>query len=374
MGGKRGNNEGTIIHRQDGWWEARITLEGGKRKSFYGKTRQAAARQLAEALRDRDKGLPVISGRQTVAQYLASWLDSIKPTIRPRTWRRYEEFMRLHIIPALGTTAITKLTGQQLQLLYARKLEEGLSSTTVHHIHTALHKALDSALRLDVVQRNVSELVDPPRMRHHEMKTLSEKQARQLLQAAEGTRHEALYTVALATGMRQGELLALRWENVNLERATLQVRATVQRTRSGLEFSEPKTGYSRRQVALSRTAVEALQVHRLRQLEERLKIGGAWEDHNLVFPNEIGRPIEAGNLLQRGFYPLLKKAGLPRIRFHDLRHTAATLLLGRGVNPKIVSEMLGHADVSITLKLYSHVTPDMQQQATAAMDAALGKQ
>ncbi len=369
---KRGNSEGSITKRADGLWEARINLDGGKRKSFYAKTRQEAARKLAAALRDQEAGLPVLGDKQTVEQYFTAWLESVKPTIRLTTWRRYEQFVRSHLLPTLGKISLVKLNAQHLQLLYAKKLEEGLSSTTVHHIHMMLHKALDRAMRLTLVQRNVSDLVDPPRLRRHEMKTLTEAQARRLLAAAVGDRLEALYVLALATGMREGELLALRWHDVDLERGTLQVQATLQYTTAGPTFVEPKTAQSRRRIALSKTAVDALRRHRVRQDEERRLLGDAWDNLDVVFPNAIGRPMDNVNFLRRQFLPLLERAGLPRIRFHDMRHTAATLLLGRGINPKIVSEMLGHASIEITLGLYSHVLPHMQQQAADAMDAALG--
>lgn len=371
---KRGNSEGSITKRKDGLWQAAITLEGGKRKYFYAKNRQEAARKLAEALRDRDKGVLIVTdSRQTLGAYLSTWLNTTKAAIRPRTWQRYEQYVRVHIVPSLGTVSLAKLTPQQVQALYTAKLAEGLSTTTVNHLHQVLHRALDTALRLDLVVRNVCERIDPPRMRHHEMTTLSEEQAHTLLVAAEGDRFETLYVLALATGMRQGELLALRWRDVDLEGGTLQVRATLQNTATGFVFAEPKTAHSRRRIALSRTAIAALKRHRLRQAEERLRLGPAWHEMDLVFPNSIGKPMDGLHLLQRNFYPLLEKAGLPRMRFHDLRHTAATLLLGRGINPKIVSEMLGHSQVGITLDLYSHVTPHMQQQAADAIDAAFSR-
>jgi integrase len=350
--------------------EARITLDEGKRKSFYGKTRQAAARKLAAALRDRDAGLPVVGSAQTVGLYLTHWLEASKPTVRERTWRGYETYVRRHALPTLSAIPLVKLTAQHLQLLYAKKLAEGLTSTSVHHLHAVLHRALDAALRLGLVQRNVGEMVDVPRMRHHEMMTLSEAQAQTLLTTAQGGRLEALYVLALATGMRQGELLALKWRDVDLEGGTLQVRAPIHYNGHAFVFAEPKTRYSRRRVALSPIAVEALRAHRVRQLEERIKLGAAWDDMDLVFPNIIGRPLSASNLIRREFHPLLERAGLPQMRFHDLRHTAATLLLSRGINPKVVSEMLGHSHVSVTLGIYSHVMPHMQEQAAAAMDAA----
>ena len=165
--------------------------------------------------------------------------------------------------------------------------------------------------------------------------------------------------LALTTGMRRGELLAPRWKDVDLERRRLQVTATLQRTPDGFDFSEPKTARSRRQIVLNQTAVTALRQHRIRQAEERLRLGAAWEDNDLVFANEVGKPVEVSNLVQRSFHRILERAGLPRIRFHDLRHTYATLAMGQGVHPKVVSDALGHANVSTTLNLYSHVTPAM---------------
>jgi len=216
-------------------------------------------------------------------------------------------------------------------------------------------------------------MVDPPRMRYHEMATLTEEQARTFLDAAVGDRLEALYRLALTTGMRQGELLALKWRDIDLDGASLQVRATLQNTGGEYRIIEPKTQSSRRRIALPVTAVEALRSHLTRQSEERRRAGKAWEDNDLVFPNTVGRPLDGLNLMKYWFLPLLKRADLPRIRFHDLRHTAATLLLGQGINVKVISEMLGHADVSITLRVYAHVMPHMQQQAADAMDATFGR-
>ena len=190
------------------------------------------------------------------------------------------------------------------------------------------------------------------------------------MRAASGDRFEALYVLALTTGMRQGEILALKWPEVDLDSGMIQVKATLHRTRAGFEFLEPKTARSRRQIALTGAAVAALRGHRAAQIEERLGCP-YWDDPELVFASEVGTPIQSPNLLRRSFFPLLDRAGLPRIRFHDLRHTAATLLLGQGVHPKIVSEMLGHSNIAITLDLYSHVTPTMQKAAVEALDAVL---
>jgi integrase len=372
--GRRGNNEGSITQLNDGRWQARVTLDNGKRKALYGRTRQEAQHKLTAVLRDRDKGLPIgMDERQNLATYLATWLESVKPAVRPRTWKRYAELMNQHVVPTLGKISLAKVSAQQVQRMYGAKLEQGLSSTTVHHLHAVLHRALAQAVRVGLVARNVADLVDVSRMAEHDLQVLDRSQVQQLLAAVAGHRLEALYVLALSTGMRQGELLALRWQDIDLDKRTVQVRATLQRTKEqGYMLAPPKTKRSRRQITLTSAACTALRAHRARQAEQRLALGSEWDTtYDLVFPNTLGKPMDGTNLLHYDFYPLLKRAGLPRIRFHDLRHTAATLLLGRGVNPKIVSEMLGHASIGITLDIYSHVLPDMQAYAATQMDAAL---
>jgi integrase len=371
MPGRRGNNEGTINKRSDGRWQAVVSTEEGKRKYFYGKTRQEAAKRLSEALHDLDSGLPMLDERQTVQQYLEAWLESVKPQIRGSSWRRYSDYVRVHLVPGLGRIALAKLTPQHIQVLYSRKLSEGLSSSTVHHIHEVLHRALKDALHMGLVQRNVSEMVRAPRRSSREMMTLTDAQAKQLLEVVRGERFEALYVLALTTGMRLGELLGLRWQDLDLERGTLQVRMNVQESGGGFILAETKTAYSRRSIGLTRTATLALCRHRACQNEERLALGEAWNSSlGLVFPNRLGGIMIPDNLTKRYFKEALKTLGLSEeIRFHDLRHTAATLLLSRGVHPKVMSEMLGHADISITFRVYAHVTPHMQEAAVAVMDA-----
>ena len=368
---KRANGEGSIYKRGDGRWCATVTLDSGRRKAFYGDRREDVARKLAVALKARQDGLPVPAERQTVAQYLAGWLESTRPSLRPRTWIRYEEYVRLHAIPEVGKVSLSRLSPQHLQRLYASRLESGLSPTTVAHLHAVLHRALYRAARLGLVPRNVAALVEPPRIKRREMMTLCLEQSNVLLRAAKGDRLEALYVLALTIGMRQGELLALRWRDVDIEGRMIRVTGTMQRTPDGLNIAEPKTASSRRHVAITDRAVDALRRHETRQKEERLRLGEAWEKSELVFANEVGRGIEAGNLIRRSFHPLLERAGLPRIRFHDLRHRAATLMLAGGVHAKVVAEMLGHSQIAVTLDLYSHVTPTLQRQATDTLDALL---
>jgi integrase len=217
----------------------------------------------------------------------------------------------------------------------------------------------------------VVALARPPRKAHVEVVALTVEEARALLAAAAGNRLEVLFTLALKTGMRRGELLALRWEDVDLDKGVLQVRGTLRRTRAGLRIGTPKTAASRRRVVLSPSSVAALRRHLARQVEERRAAGGLWQDHGLVFPNTLGRPMEPRCLLSDVYRPLLERAGLPPITFHALRHTAATLLLAEGEHPKVVQELLGHAQVSITLDRYSHMTPRLMSNAAALMDRLL---
>jgi integrase len=380
--GKRGNGEGSITQLANGRWQGRVSLEGGKRKAFYGKTRQEVATKLAAALRDRDKGLPVgMDERQTTGQYLKTWLESTRGQIEPSSWRRYQDYVRVHLVPALGKVTLARLSAQQVQAFYGRKQQEGLSGTTVHGIHGMLHRALNDALRMGLVQRNVTEMVRAPRRTTQEVHPLTEEQAQQFLAAAadaaaDGDRYYALYVLALTTGMREGELLGLHWQDVNLQTGTVQVRLGLQEAKGPhgrYILAEPKTDYSKRTIGLTPTALDALRAHRARLAEERLRLGEAWDSsHDLVFPNTFGGLMIPDNLTKRPFKALLKRAGLPDIRFHDLRHTAATLLLARGVNVKLVSELLGHADVTTTLRIYGHVLPHMHQAAVAIMEQVFG--
>jgi len=367
---RRGHNEGSIYKRDDGRWAGVISVNG-KRKFIYGKTKQEAQRKMNTALRDLQAGLPITSDRQTVEQFLRSWLDMIKPKIEESTWIRHRQYCELHIIPRIGRLKLTALTPQQVQELYASRLSAGLASTMVNHLHDTLHKALKRAMRLGLVARNVTELVDVPRVRPAKMRPLSRDETHRLIETAAGDRLEALYVLAIATGMRQSELLGLRWPDIDFSAGVVLVRTQLKRTlEKRWVFHEPKTRRSRRQIALAAPAMAALQRQQEQQQVERATLGAAYEDNELVFCTQLGRPLIKGNVY-RGFLQLLDRAALPRMRFHDLRHTCATLLLIARVNPKVVSEMLGHAAVSITLDIYSHVIPDMQQDAAAIMAAVL---
>lgn len=370
---KTGNGEGSIRQRSDRRWEARLTLPDGRRKSIMGNTRTEVAHRLAQAISDRDKGLLVVPERQTVRQYLETWIEDVRSQLRPSSHRRYGDYVRVHLVPGLGKVTLAKLTPQQVQSFLTKKQKEDLSSTTVRSIHGVLHRALADAERMGLVQRNVTKQVRPPRRNTAEIQTMNEDEAQRFLAATVGSRFEALYVLALTTGMREGELLGLRWQDLYLEEAYLQVRMAVQEAEKGYIIAEPKTAFSRRRISLTPTAVEALRIHRIRQKEERLQCGAAWDTtQDLVFPNTIGGLMIPHNLAKRDFKRILQSAGLPDLHFHCLRHTAATLLLRRGVHAKVVSEMLGHADISITLRIYAHVTPTMQQTAVDVMEHIFG--
>jgi integrase len=253
-------------------------------------------------------------------------------------------------------------------------LAAGLSPQAVTNLHRVLHRALEHAVRWNLVSRNICDRVDPPRVARHEIQPLHVEQARAFLAAVQGDPLEALYVLALTTGMRQGEPLGLKWSDVDLEAATLQVRRSLQRVR-GQQFVEvePKSARSRRGIDLSLLAVSALSRHRARQLEARTAAGQGWADLDLVFCNGVGRPLEAGNMKRRSFWPILERAGLPRIRFHDLRQSAASLLLALGEHPKIVQELLGHSQIGLTMDTYSHLAPRLQRAAIDRLDTLLDR-
>jgi integrase len=375
--GKRGNGEGSIYKRKDGRWVGQYlvyTAAGPKYRYIYGKTRQAVAEKLAKTIADRDGGLIFDAGKMKLGEYLDRWLsDSVKGTVRASTYERHEAIIRLHIKPSLGRVGLKKLTPAHVRGLIGEKLNAGLAPATVRKIHSTLHKALSQAVSDGMVPRNAAD-VKAPRPTPEEMRPLSEAEARAFLEAARetGDRFEALYVLAIATGLRRGELLGLRWDDVDLKRGTLRVGRALVREGGRHALGETKTRRGRRQINLTPRTVNALKTHRKNQLEEKIRRTGLYQDHGLVFASGVGTPLNPENLVKRSFKPLLKKAGLPEIRFHDLRHTCATLLLGRGVHQKFVQELLGHATIAMTLDTYSHYLPSMGGQVVGAMESAPG--
>jgi integrase len=280
--------------------------------------------------------------------------------------------VRNYLVPTLGWIKLRALTPAHLRGLYREKTETGLSARTVGYIHTTIHNALEQAVKDGLVPRNVADVVKPPQLCKEEIQPLTPAQTKSFLEAVGGHRFEALYVLAVTAGPRQGELLGLKWEDIALDRNLLQVKRTLSGTKGGEPiFSNPKSAKGRRSVKLTARAVEALRRHRERQLEEREEVAGIWQNHGLVFPTRIGTPMSRHNLVARSFKPLLKRAGLPEIRFLDLRHTCATLMLAVGANPKVAQETLGHANVTITLDTYSHLLPNMQNEVAEKVNELL---
>jgi integrase len=370
---RRGHGEGSIYQRKDGRWAASITLEGRKRKMFYGKTRKEVQEQLQVALHEQKLGILATGPQQSVKRYLEHWLEEVhKPTVRISTYQGYRMTLDNHILPSLGHIRLQKLTPQHVQAFYMSKLKEGLAAKTIRNIHGLLHAALENAVRWGLVPRNVCDVVSLPRRTRHEIQPLTQEQARQLLKSARDHALEGLLTLDVTTGMRLGELLALRWQDIDFEHHSLQVRRSMGFV-SGqgyVEF-EPKTAKGRRKIVLPLFVCEALKQHRTRQIEQRLKIGASWREHDLVFCNRYGDFLDPSHLRQR-FHRLLNDAGLPSVRFHDLRHSAATILLSMGVHPKVVQEILGHSQIAMTLDIYSHVLPSLQQEAVDKLDDLFG--
>ncbi len=372
---KRGQNEGSIYKRKDGRWTAVVNLgfKDGKRwrKSYYGDTRKEVQDQLNAGLQAHAAGLPVAPERQTIQQYLDRWLeDCVKPTVRYSTFSSYTRLVAKHIAPILGKIILTKLSPQDIQKFMNDRLNTGLSGRTVQYLHAILRSALNQALLWGLVQRNVATLTEPPRVQHHEIQPFTPDEAREFLTGIQGDRLEALFSVALALGMRQGEALGLMWKDVDLEAGTIFVRHALQRVKGALCVIETKTRRSRRQINLPQMLVSALYAHRERQILEREMAGSRWVESAFVFTSTVGTPLDTCNVSHR-FHRILLALGMRRIRFHDLRHTCASLLLAQGVHPRLVMETLGHSQISLTMDTYSHVFPELKREVANQMEAML---
>jgi integrase len=374
---KNANGEGTIYPRKDkngkitsyrgSYWVH--TPNGQQRRYVSGKTRQEAAKKLRKVLHDVDEGFVFDAGPLTVEEFLNMWLrDSVRGSVRLSTYQRYESKVRCHLIPTLGRLKLKSLTPAHVQRLYRDRLDAKLSPSSVRKLHNILHRALSQAVKWRLVPRNVTDATDPPKEINKEVNPLSAEEASRLLEAVRGERLEALYTLAVHTGMRQGELLALKWDDVDLERSIIYVRRTLTKDRGKLRFGEPKSKKGRRRIDLTKGAVESLRRHLSRQLKQIEELGDLYENQGLIFTTNTGAPVNPSNLRQRSLHKLLEKAGVRKIRFHDLRHTCATLLLIKEAHPKDVQELLGHAKISQTLDRYSHFIPGMGRRTAQAME------
>ena len=379
---RRGNKEGSIYQRKDGRWASTIDLgyRDGKRhrKSFYGATRKEVQEELTRALRAEQLGLPAESGRLTVGDWLIQWLAAQRPpALKPKTYAAYEYQTRVHLIPAFGRSLLAKVQPQDVREFMRAKSESGLSSKTIRHLRATLRAALNVAVHDGLIYRNVAALAKPPRLEKKPLRVFDQEEAIRFLSAVKSHRLEALFTVGLSLGLREGEILGLRWDDVDLEAGRITVNYTQQRVKnlepeggSSLMMLEPKTEKSRRGVSLPQVAVSALAAHRMSQGEERLAAGNEWVETGMVFTTRRGTLLDQRSMLRK-FYPILKAAGLPRIRFHDLRHSAATLLLAQGVHPRFIMELFGHSSISLTMNTYGHVLEEMKHETARKMDEAL---
>ncbi|WP_371632506.1 site-specific integrase [Streptomyces sp. NBC_01259] len=397
----RANGEGTIYQRKDGRWEAAgyVLAANGTRKRVrvYGSTRREAADKLAEKIADSNRGLPVATADSTVGDYLAYWLGSVAVhRLRENTHTRYAACVRLHLVPGLGTKKVARLTAKDVRTFLDRLrttcqcctqgldterkrccaigecCQKQLSALTVTYVHSVLKSALEHAVREDELPRNIARNVKTTTHQPRRFRPLTAAEARQFLDTARADRLHALYELALRTGLRKGELLGLHWDDLDLNAGTAGIRRSLQRTRTGgLTHLPTKTRASERRIALPTECILSLKEHKQQRDKERETAGAAWQDSGLVFTTPTGRPLDPANLTRR-FRSFLERAGLRRIRFHDLRHSTATLLLEQGVELVVIKELLGHAHIGVTAGVYAHVRLRLQRQAIDALSGALG--
>jgi integrase len=348
-----------------------VSVGLGKRKWMYGKTREEVSRRVTHALKPTQDGIPIPGESETVGRFLTQWLEeTVRNKVRPSTFVSYAAIVRLHIAPELGGVRLARLTPGQVQSLLNRKLAGGLSPRRVDYIRSVLRQALGHALRWGLVSRNVATLTDRPRSNRRDIRPLDAEQAQRFLEAVRGDRLEALYAVALTLGVRQGEALGLRWEDVDFDKRFVHVRRSLVRLNGEFVLTDPKTTRSVRRLGpLPDALMETLRAHKQRQTEERLA-APAWHESGLVFTTSAGSPLHSSTVT-KAFQAHLAAAGLPRQRFHDLRHACASLLMAQGVNPRVVMSILGHSQITLTLDTYSHVAQSTQRDALAGLSASL---
>jgi integrase len=393
MRARRDKGDGSIIERIRGGkvqYVARLTVPRevaptGRLERVRG-TKRAARAALAELRRELEAGRLAAGARQPLATYLDGWLAQVvRPWLAPKTYASYEQLVRVHVVPRLGAVPLGELTPRHARLLLNDLLAGGKSPRTVSHVHAVLRNALNRAVRDGLLPANPAARVEAPRVRLREVAPLSVEQARRFLGAVAGHRLEAVYRVAIAVGLREGELCGLRWRDVDLEAGRLAVRWTLGRVldpdaapgrpRTRLVVGQPKSARSRRVILLPAASIAVLRAHRERQATERRLAGDRWREHGLAFPSSLGTPLEPRNLL-RHFQTTCAALGLrppdrPRFTIHDLRHTAASLLLAQGVPLRVVMEILGHSQIGVTANFYSHILPEQQIDAAERMDALL---
>ena len=399
---RRGSGEGSVYQRKDGRWVAAISLPDGRRKSFYGKTQREVLTKKTKALRDLQLGIAPADDRLTVKQYMWSWLESrkvsSKKSLRYTTLRDYESRIRLYIEPNLGSIRLSKLTPEDVERMLAKMRDEGLSARTCQYVHAVLRTALQTAVRRGKISRNVAKLVDSPSVKRGPVKSLEVEEAKRFLDAAaEEQLLGPLYIVTLGLGLRKGETLGMRWDDVDLDEGRVLIRHALQRQKGkGLVLVEPKSETSKRALRLPPFVVDIFREQRRRQAEQRLRAGSTWQDQGFVFTMADGRPVSPDYInlhfprfLQRTFTRCphcddghvvedvcdhcgeKAEVKVPKITFHGLRHSCASLLFAQGCDLRLIMEVLGHSNIALTANLYTHVL-EANREAADAMQAVLG--
>lgn len=370
--------EGSIHQRSKGSYQLRYygpPDADGKRRQV-NETVRGTAKEAQRVLRERlaaiENGRYVARDKDTLGQFMTRWLETYAATNTTlRTQEGYQGNIARYIVPAIGNVELQKLTPSHIQGMYAELLERGLSNRTVLHVHRVLSEALKHAVKWGLLTRNPADATTPPRAEQAELEMWDVPTVNLFLEALAGHRFQDFYHLALLTGMRRSELCGLKWENVDLIRGRLSVVRTLQRIAgTGLVEGQPKTARSRRSVALSPQAVNLLHTIRGRQMEHQLEAGPVWQNNGYVLTQVDGRPMNPIKVSQE-FTGIVREAGLPHLTLHGLRHAHATLLLSRGIHPKVVSERLGHSNIAVTMDTYSHVIPGIQEQAALALDEIL---
>lgn len=373
---------GQIIKKGDRKWLVRVFLgrdsQSGKKRYFNKQvtgTKKDAQNYLTKVLSTIDEGVFVPPSKETFGDYLNDWLkNSARQKWSDRTYRDYTYYIDRHVRPSLGLKKLSSLQPLDVQELYTEMAAKGLSPRTIQIVHNIINSALKQGVKWQLLSRNPAQYVDRPKLVRREMMALSPEDVMKFLKAAQGDRYYLLFSLGLDTGARPSELLALQWKDIDFEQGMVTIQRSLDypEYEGEFQFIEPKTSKSRRQIKIASTSVSNLKEHRRIQSEQRLKVGPQWNNFDLVFSTSEGKPIQRRTILRRHLRPILKKAELPaELNLYSLRHSCATLLLSAGVNPKIVSERLGHASIVLTLDTYSHVLPSMQQTAAEKLETLL---
>lgn len=369
MANKRSHNEGSIYQRKNGKWRAQVSIDG-RRVSHTADTKKEALAWIHETRNQIETGLTFKGAGMTLEEFLGEWLKTVASSCAKGTHLTYSFTVRKHIVPYIGKINLMDLRPDRIQRFYHQLQDEGQSNHAVYVTHKTLRVAMNHAVKLGLIGKNPCTGTTPPKPEQTEMKFYDDRQVKHFLKTAKeiGDRFYTFYFLAIHTGMRLSELIGLKWEDVNWGRSTIQVKRQVMHLKGGrYVFSEVKSKSGNRTIILGKQALELLKNHKREQQFLKNSAGKNWTELDLVFPSNVGTPVTGSNI-RRDMRKLLKASGLPKIRFHDLRHTAASLMLNHGIPVLIVSKRLGHSKPSITIDVYGHLIPSQQQEAAQLMD------